>query len=245
MVLDASCHKEAKIERIAKLVVASYGYDELRRYVVNKKHLLQDVKRYGVNRLKGSGYVIHHINPDLTSHFIETGRKAEEYSYLLKILKNRELEDKYNSESHNTNEASLKNYKGNISDLDQYQLYCALQDEMNNVMLLPEWFHNYLHDSGKSYSSSDEYYQALEDCIKDNYRYTTDDSGKLVEREIDADKIVDSIQFHDKTISSALESILNLVIMQNNRNKNGIIKDLQDIYDRLYAKLINDLKHLH
>ena len=48
-----------------------------------------DINKYGLEKLKGSGYVIHHFGE--TSHFLEVGRSYADYKKMIEILSNDQL----------------------------------------------------------------------------------------------------------------------------------------------------------
>ena len=61
------------------------AYGKLKNLILEKRSdLKSDINKYGLDKLKGSGYVIHHFGE--SSHFIEVGRSYADYKKMIEIL---------------------------------------------------------------------------------------------------------------------------------------------------------------
>ena len=214
-------------QRYAKVIIANYGYDDLKKFIVKQnQQLLQPIKKYGIQRLKRSGYVIHHIGE--SSHFIETGRKYSEYKEMLSILKDENLN---NELAKNFTNVPLITKATDINNLSRLELLKALLDEINHIILLPAWYHNYLHQNNISYNNAAQYYTEMENLVKKYYQNRQDQNHNVIKE----------LQFNGQSIKSALNSIYNLATVANNQNKSEIIKQLTAVYQKIYKKIIKQL----
>ena len=214
-------------QRYAKIIVANYGYDDLKKFIVKQNpQLLQPIKKYGIQRLKRSGYVLHHIGE--SSHFIETGRKYNEYKEMLSILKDENLNNELSS---NFSKVALVTNATDINNLNRLELLKALLDEINHIILLPAWYHNYLHQNNIAYNNVTQYYTEMEKLLKD-YHNSRQQKGY---------NIIKELQFNGNSIKTALNSIYNLATVANNQNKSEIIKQLTAVYQKIYKKIINQM----
>lgn len=220
MVLDASCHKEAQ-----KIVASNSYYNKIKEYIIEQKpYLLEAIKRYGVDSLKGNKYVLHHFGN--TSHFISTNKSNNWYKRILQVLNNQKL-IKY-VEKNYSNIPLIINER-NINKLNNSELLKALQDEMEHIVFIPEWYHNLIHShGGKDNSDSPEQiFRNMELLLTDSNFYES----------------TDKLKFDDSNINTAIKSIENLASVSNSNNKSQIIELLRELYVKMKLKIIDDLSH--
>jgi len=223
MVLGESRLKEVKIERIAKKIVANYAYDDLRKLVVSMRpQLIEDVKKYGVFCLKHSGFVIHHLNKT-TTHFIESGRNNDDYKRMINVLKDSNLAISSSAGLQRNTQSD------DISKFSDAQLRYFLELEMNNIILLPAWYHNYLHDIGKQFRTKEKCYEFMITIVKRVIRNRKNNKTR-----------VKALEFNGNSIKTAIDSIQNLATVVNNQNKMDIINGLADVFQKIQKKILQD-----
>lgn len=207
----------------ARMIVANYAYEDLKNEVIKQRpNLLIDVNDYGVYFLKHSGFVIHHINKT-TTHFIEAGRSNDEYKRMLLVLKDEDLHKQLNGAS-----GLQKTTKSdNLGKFDALQLLNFLENEMDNLILLPAWYHNYLHENGIQFRNKNNCYSYMIRLVKQVIRKRNRNRVKALE-------------FHGNTIKTAIDSIQNLATVVNNQNKTDIINGLAEVFDKIQKKILQD-----
>ena len=102
------------------------------------------------------------------------------------------------------------------------QLYHVLQNEIQHIMFIPEWYHNYLHKHHQlNLTDKDNIYQYLQDNLKNDYLF----------------QHVKTLQFKKGTVIDAAKSIYNLVSIAKIENKGDIIDILHACYIELRNKI--------
>lgn len=216
-------HLAKELVSCARMIVANYAYDDLKKEVVNKRQELLDyVKEYGVYFLKHSGFVIHHTSKH-TTHFIENGRSNDDYSRMLRVLKDESL----STQLGNVKKLARGKDPNEISNYDDVQLLNCLEREMDNLILLPAWYHNYLHNNGIYYPDKRKYYEEMKALVKRVIRKRNK-------------KRVKALEFHGNSIKTAIDSIQNLATVVNNQGKAEIIDGLAFVFKKLQDKILQD-----
>ncbi len=138
----------AELERMAKTLVA-YGNQELSKAILKADpDIINELKRFGVEQIYGSGYVLHHFSNAKTTYLSKSRNPEYNPSELAKILNN-------------------KNYNPDMRD-------DLIKEIKNYTVLLPAWFHNWCTKHKKqidNFTSRIEYYNLMAVILKSSKIY--------------------------------------------------------------------------
>lgn len=138
----------ARMEKAAKVLIA-YDSQRLQDAILKADpSIINDLKRFGVERIYGSGYVIHHFKNAPYHYLSKSKNRKYDYAELARILND-------------------KNYKKVIRKR-------IIEEELPHTVLLPEWFHNWCtkHKNRiEKLTTRKEYYNLMAGLLKSKKTY--------------------------------------------------------------------------
>ena len=109
---------------------------------------------------------------------------------------------------------------------DMFPSKSTLENEINNIVFIPTWFHNYLHSNKvPRLRTRKDYYKMLKLVLLTENSYNE----------------IKSLSLNNSSVSNALKSIQNLASNMPDQNKNELIEYLRIVYDEVQSKLLDDL----
>ena len=216
---DTTFDPDMRVSRVAfkvvsQIIVADGAYDRFKNFLIEECDLLKDAKRFNINEQR-SGWVVHHFIG--RAEFIKAGYSSKQYEVFERILKEKEF----------TKEEQDRLDKENGKPL-LFPSKEQLQNEINNVVIIPTWFHNYIHQQNVSVGNSrKDFYELL----------------RLILLEEESYEAIGQLTFDETNLFTALKSIENLIntMPTMKRNTKPIIALLEDAFDKIQNIIINRL----
>ena len=132
-----------EFEKVAKVLVA-WGNQDLAKAILKiDPDIIKELKRFGVEQINGSGYVIHHFENAPTTYLSKSRNPDYNQSELAKTLNDKNYNPALREEM--------------IEEIKKY------------TVLLPAWFHNWCtkhKQQIKNYTSRIEYYNLMAAILK-------------------------------------------------------------------------------
>ena len=196
-----------KFERVAKVLVAYDSQDLKRAILKTDRTIIDDLKQFGISRkIHGTGYVLHHMGLCETKYLSKDSEDSKKYSmrYITDVL------------------------NGKVKNDD---LLNALQREIENIVLLPEWFHNYYEthksdDIMKNLYTRKDYYKAMAKILSNIEQY----------------KFIKGFDFKSTTIHSAVKCIETLALTFPKDKKKTVVELLHGAFEELKTEIENYFK---
>ena len=137
-----------EFEKVAKVLVA-WGNQDLAKAILKiDPDIIKELKRFGVEQINGSGYVIHHFENAPTTYLSKSRNPDYNQSELAKTLNDKNYNPALREEM--------------IEEIKKY------------TVLLPVWFHNWCtkhKQQIKNYTSRIEYYNLMATILKNEIIY--------------------------------------------------------------------------
>jgi len=192
----------AELEKVAKTLVAYDNQDLKRAILRTDTTIIDDLKQFGVSRkIHGTGYVLHHTDLCNTKYLSKGSDDSKKYTvrYLADVL------------------------DGKVQNDD---LLGELQGEIKNIVLLPEWFHNYYEthksdENMRGLHTRKDYYKAMAKILSNIEQYD----------------FIKGFDFKSTSIHSAVKCIETLALTFPKDKKKNVISLLQEAFNELKKEI--------
>ena len=234
MVLDASCHKEAKE------IKAGDNASIIRNAV---EHYLPEIKEEAKKHISLVKYVYHHLKGNSTKKFIGTGAPNLENKELvldakhaLMLNSSNDMDKRMVMNYIKKNQNRKRNPRKYVTEEYLQKINNEIKDEVDGCVILPKRFHDWLHkqtDKGEGMYEIKSTKEILDlssrnACYQLLHRYTKDEKelSELIKND-----------FVDSDLQSAIVS-LNDIISLSSIDEQIIIRKLHRIYNTIKKQLL-------
>ena len=195
----------AKIDRRPVL------FQKVKNELFENTPCFDDLKNIGIDVKLNDDYEMHHLD-NKKKKFFKTQSKKDGYTlaqiYQQIIDKLNEIKQLYKENSYE----ELKNeaIKGELKELFQ---------QLDILVLIPKWYHHYIHNNKLKFNSRKQCYQHLKTLLK-NVKNSSQ---------------IQQLKFDGSSIKNALNSIQKLaqIIKFNQLDENLFIKKIKQSFDQL------------
>lgn len=194
--------RKGKINSQESLIIAKpqYTYQDVKKLAITKGNLLKNIERYGIEDEFNNGYCLHHLRNKPHEFGSRKGKGSlAHYERICKTLNDKNFDTAY---------------------FDQ------LKEELENIVLVPIWYHRHLHTNKIKFSNRDECYKFLEKMLVSTEK---------------CDEI-EALKFDNSSIRKALDSVARVLIIPGALpNKKDFIDKLEVIFNEIKQDNINYL----
>ena len=206
MVLDASCHREAKS-------IVAYPSTDIKHLVYRiDPSIIKYIKKFGVGRsFNDSGFVFHHMTYPEGRGVIYSNISDDEIKEIRK---------------------AVQIYEKEKEKTDKFK---EIEAEVKDIVLIPAWFHNKYHNemaNWKPMHTREAYYKKMGELLKSEDIFNKESENYIDDLDFDGSSVHSALQCLERLSITVPKDYRKLVIGLLEKDFNDMLDKIREYYNK-------------